>query len=536
MQGALEQIIAALAGDAGAGECGDASLGRVAAILATHTGGMAAVYVREPGGAVLVRRASVGAADGAQPAGAIDLDHHGDLRGRLTAGDVLGPDPAGAGARRPTGMGAGDARLHPVHAGAQLVGALLVAPGAGSAGADGLTGAAAGALGLALGGAQLAAGLRDRAVALDRRVRQLDALAEVARRVALSVDEDDVADVVAREARALLAADAAILFARDGVGRLRAVGSEGWTPAEPLPAVVGMAGADMSEPVWLGRELGVAVRGLDGGDGPAPGLLVVVRRGGAPFDDDEVARLTGLARQAGVALDNARLGGRLRRERTERHALAAALVDAQEEERRRVAEDIHDGPVQELVGVSLLLDALAADLRDTAPGHGAEAMRAASCARDALRALRRAIFDLHPMVLDELGFAAAVRTLVQRLEWQGVEVTVDADAAESLSAPLRTVAFRTCQEAIANVLRHAEPQAVWITARGEGPVVVVEVRDDGRGFDTVRGGTAIERGHIGLRALRERAVLVGGDLQVISAEGQGTRVRLTLPASGETST
>ncbi len=214
----------------------------------------------------------------------------------------------------------------------------------------------------------------------------------------------------------------------------------------------------------------------------------------------------------------------------ERLTLAAAIVLAQEQERRRVAEDLHDGPVQQLVGLGLTLDALSAELRDTAPASADRAARAAGAARDSIRALRRAIFDLHPMALEELGFAAATRALVQRLEWRGARVSLDLAAADGLSQTHRTVAFRIVQEAIANVVRHADPATVTIAARTEGDRIVIEVADDGRGFDPARPGPRIEGGHLGLAAMTERAALAGGAVTIASAPGEGTNLRLTLPA------
>jgi two-component system, NarL family, sensor kinase len=217
----------------------------------------------------------------------------------------------------------------------------------------------------------------------------------------------------------------------------------------------------------------------------------------------------------------------------ERRSLAAAIVLAQEQERRRVAEDLHDGPVQELVGLGLTLDALSAGLKAQAPEAADGVARAAASARDMVKALRRAIFDLHPMALEELGFSAATRALVQRLEWRGARVSLDLEAADGLSEVHRTVAFRVVQEAIANVVRHAEPAAVAISARADGDRIVVEVDDDGRGFDpSAAARTRIEGGHLGLAAMSERAALVGGEVTIDSAPGRGTSLRLVLPATG----
>jgi signal transduction histidine kinase len=225
------------------------------------------------------------------------------------------------------------------------------------------------------------------------------------------------------------------------------------------------------------------------------------------------------------------LGAEAERTIAERRSLAAAIVLAQEQERRRVAEDLHDGPVQELVGLGLTLDALSAGLRAGAPEAAGGVARAAASARDSVKALRRAIFDLHPMALEELGFSAATRALVQRLEWRGARVSLDLEAADELSETHRTVAFRVVQEAIANVARHADPTAVAIAARAEGERIVVEVVDDGRGFDPERPRPRIEGGHLGLAAMTERAALAGGEVTIESAPGRGTALRLTLPAA-----
>lgn len=487
-----------------------------------------ALYALDPAGDTLTLRSPAPGAGAPEVPAAIPLAGIEELRGRLDSGEALGREGDRWGATHLRSLGFSSGVLVPARWSGRCVGVIHVDGTLGPERLETRVRAMADALGPAIGAQRLSLAVRARTDALDRRLRQLDALAEVSRRVAGAVGEGDVAATVVREARRLVDADLAILFGREGTGDLRPVASDGWDVGDPEPAVVALTRAHGADPVWLGRELGVGV-GAPDEEGMAPDLLVVARRGATPFGDDDIGRLSGLARQAAIALDNARLVARLRGERAERRALAAALVDAQEEERRRVAEDIHDGPVQELVGVSLLLDALSTDLRTSAPQLSAEADRAASSARDALRGLRRAIFDLHPMALEELGFAAATRTLVQRLEWQGVEVAVDVNAVDLLSSALRTVAFRTCQEAIANVLRHAEPRTVRITAHRAGGRVVLEVMDDGRGFDPGQPGNGIGEGHLGLTALRERATLVGGDLRVISAEGQGTRVVLRLP-------
>jgi signal transduction histidine kinase len=376
---------------------------------------------------------------------------------------------------------------------------------------------------------QLFAGMRDRAQELDRQVRQLAALTEVARGVARSLDEGDAHRTIVSQARRLVRADAAVLVLRDtanGVAMAAHDGAGGDVlAAAELLAVAAAEGG----PLRRVREVAVPVPSADGRD-QAIGAIALARASDDPFDGDDVERLGGLADQAAVALANSRLLADLRREQDERRALAAALVLAQEEERRRVAEDLHDGPVQELTGLGLMLDALARELGGDTPGAAVDVSRAAASARESVRALRRAIFDLHPMALEELGFSAATRALVQRLEWRGVEVSLDLAAVDVLSDTQRTVAFRIVQEAVANIVRHAEPATVTIGARLDAEHLVLEVNDDGRGFDPEHDIRRIDDGHLGLAAVQERAALIGGEVNIDSAEGGGTTLRLTLPA------
>jgi signal transduction histidine kinase len=293
--------------------------------------------------------------------------------------------------------------------------------------------------------------------------------------------------------------------------------------------------------------LGHAAETLEGGepriaDAQLACLPLVLGRGQAPlgalvlwrddpedgFSEDEVQRLTGLVDQAAVALSNAELLSELRREQAERQALASALVDAQEEERRRIAEDIHDGPIQELVGLGLVLDAVRSDLtRSGAEGAAEEVAGAGRAVRASVSALREAVFDLHPMALEELGIAAAIRSAVRRLEARGASVEVDVVAADRLPPLYRTVAFRILQEALANVGRHAGASEVVVLAERVDEGVELRVTDDGRGFDAE--GDRLAEGHLGLPAMRKRAKLAGGRLTIASAPGAGTTVTLWLP-------
>lgn len=444
----------------------------------------------------------------------------GGLVARCRRPEGDGPDPADA--------------LVPARIAGQAVGAIGLSLQQGARLSDderAVVEAVGGALALAVRNDDLMRGLGDRVRELDRQGLQLSALTRIARRVAAAVDEGDARRIVVGEARALLQADTAVLLAHDGAGGLRPVAHEGPDAGWPRPE--DRAGLLAGGPRPGGREIVADVPGGRASEEDSVACIALRRERGAPFSGADAERLEALADHASVALANGRLLSGLRREEAQRRSLAASIVLAQESERRRVAEDIHDGPVQELVGVGLMLDALATELGGGPPAVVADVNRAAAAAREAVRALRRAISDLHPMSLEELGFTAAVRSVVERIEWRGARVELDLAAAGRLSETHRTLAFRIVQEAVANIVRHADPRVVTIAATEHDGQVSLVVRDDGRGFDTGAGRPGVAEGHLGLAAAEERASLGGGRLVVDSSPGAGTTLTLTLPATPE---
>ena len=423
--------------------------------------------------------------------------------------------------------------LVPARVGGRTAGALGVVPADGrppSATDLRAIRAVAQVIGLAARAAQLTVGLADRVRELDRQSRQLDALTQVARRLSAAPDEGEAHARIAALARSLVAADGALLLLGEPGGGLREVAAAGaWEGPQPRPEEL-LRALGGEAPQGPGTRAAVGIPLIEGGRAVgAAGVIAVVRAGTEDFDGDDLKRLRGLADQAGTALSSARLLADLRRGREERRSLAAAIVMAQEDERRRVAEDLHDGPVQDLVGIGLMLDALVGDLSGTAPEAAGDIGRAAAAARETVRGLRRAMADLHPLSLEEQGFGPAVRSLVERLEWRGVEVRLDLGAVDRLGRMQRTVAFRIVQEAVANVARHAEAGHVAITATGDEGGVDLEVRDDGRGFDAARERPGAAAGHLGLAAVEERVALVGGVFALESAPGRGTVLRVRLP-------
>jgi PAS domain S-box-containing protein len=225
--------------------------------------------------------------------------------------------------------------------------------------------------------------------------------------------------------------------------------------------------------------------------------------------------------------EQARKLGRLAEERLR---LARRLVRAQEEERQRVALEIHDGIGQILTSIALF----ASDLEEAvAPEHRERVVRVKELIQRAIAESRALVWSLRPPDLERLGLVPALEHLVENLRDRG-EATihvVDETGGRRIPEDVETVAFRIVQEALNNAVKHAKASQISVIVGVRNGTLWVVVEDDGRGFDV----DAAERtepelaGGFGLRGMRERADLVGGALTIESAPGAGTTVRLEVP-------
>ncbi len=247
------------------------------------------------------------------------------------------------------------------------------------------------------------------------------------------------------------------------------------------------------------RRLSVVMREVD----PlAPG-----RRARLPDSPAEVAAL-------GAAFDQM-----LERLEQERRDSARRALGAQEDERLRIARELHDEVGQALTAVLLQLDRAQA----TVAGEPRERLREArETARATLEEVRAIARNLRPEALDELGLAAALRQLCVEAERTGVLVERRIESGVTLDREAEVVVYRVAQEAVTNALRHAGAERIALTLKADGDVTVLGVRDDGHGI-----GNAVEGA--GVRGMRERALLVGGTLKIADAPGGGTSITLRLP-------
>jgi len=212
--------------------------------------------------------------------------------------------------------------------------------------------------------------------------------------------------------------------------------------------------------------------------------------------------------------------------------LLGKVISAQEEERQRIARELHDEVGQALTAV-MMSTALA---EQSLPQEMAEAKNkligARSLTAQALKDLRRLIFDLRPELLDDLGLVPALRRYIkEHMESAGLKVHLEAvGLRERLPSPVEIALFRVMQEALTNVLRHAQANRVWVRLEKRDTTLTALVEDDGIGFDAAR-LLAREGDQVtwGLRGMEERIHLLGGHLHIDSTPGQGTRVIVEIP-------
>jgi signal transduction histidine kinase len=208
-----------------------------------------------------------------------------------------------------------------------------------------------------------------------------------------------------------------------------------------------------------------------------------------------------------------------------RRLLLEHLVRAEEEERRRIAGDVHDDPVQKMSAATVWVQVLRRGMSD--PTQLQQLDKLMASIRGSIASLRQLIFELRPHALDEEGLAVALHDLLESLE-PDFAFHVDDRLAEEPPTELRIVLYRMAQEAVANVHKHARASRVdvWLEERDDG--YVVGIADDGVGFEAPS-ILRSERGHLGLSSMRERAEMAGGRCRLDSAPGRGTTVELWIP-------
>ncbi len=220
----------------------------------------------------------------------------------------------------------------------------------------------------------------------------------------------------------------------------------------------------------------------------------------------------------------------VRKAHGQRAGLLKRSLDAGEQERTRVANELHDGPIQRLAAMSYLIDAgLVRDDRLDANAARDTLLDVRSRLAAEVEAVRRLMADLRPPMLDQGGLAAGLGDYVDQFSYEhSMPVTLHADIGDArLDPAVETVAYRLVQEALTNVRRHARATVASVALRRESDLLLVTVTDDGIGFD--RDGDGAD--HFGLAAMTERVASVGGAVEIATAPGEGTVIHARIPAA-----
>lgn len=243
--------------------------------------------------------------------------------------------------------------------------------------------------------------------------------------------------------------------------------------------------------------------------------------------------LEALAGLVGIAIDNATLLDDLQRKEDSMQALVRKTLTAQEEERKRIARELHDETSQVLSALLMNISMLESHAPQDADGRArVEAVK--NLAEEAARNLDAMLFDLRPALLDELGLIPALRWyLAQIADAWGVAIAFEGGKTGRLPDHVEVTAFRIVQEAVGNVVRHAKAASATVrVAPDEEGWLIVSVTDDGIGFDTRSiAGRARTGESVGLMGMRERAEIIGGTLSIESSPGMGATIVARLPVT-----
>jgi signal transduction histidine kinase len=420
-----------------------------------------------------------------------------------------------------------------------------------------------------------------------RRNRELAAVNTAIRAVSSALDLPQVLQNITDAARSLVNCKYAALGVADEQGELVTFVTSGITQEEresigPLPRGHGLLGALIQEGTPLripdiARDprshgfppnhppmkslLGVPIlfQGKAVGD-----LYLTDKLDAAEFTQADQSLLMLLANHAAVAIENAGLYDEVRRardrlqlwneeleakvvERTkeiERYSkeLTTRVLQAQEEERKRIARELHDETAQSLSTLLITLDLLEATIPENAPALQAGLDRARALARRTLDETRALSHDLRPTILDDVGLVAAIRWFAEEFtRTYDVPVLIEAEEPRQglypgapsgtprLSPEMEIALFRIAQEALTNAGKYAEASRVRLALWFDCDRVKLEIADNGKGFDLQSLSGPSRDGGLGLYGMRERVALLGGELQIETAPGSGTRIKAAAP-------
>jgi signal transduction histidine kinase len=238
-----------------------------------------------------------------------------------------------------------------------------------------------------------------------------------------------------------------------------------------------------------------------------------------------------VSHQACIAIQNARLYQTLEQERNR-------MMEIQDESRKKLARDLHDGPTQSISAIAMRINFARRLMERDQKSAAEELFKIEDLARRTTKEIRHMLFTLRPLVLESQGLAAAFKSMAEKVQEtydQEVIVQVDERAVEAMEVGKQAVVFYLADEAITNARKHAQAAHIWLRLKMlRDSLCLLEIEDDGIGFDTSAVDASYEsRGSLGMINLRERTELVRGILRIDSVKGRGTRIQVVIPLTEE---
>ena len=269
------------------------------------------------------------------------------------------------------------------------------------------------------------------------------------------------------------------------------------------------------------------------------GVINIASHEARKFSSDDVQLLDSIAAQVAIAVENARLHQEVQRKDEIRGELLREIFSIQEEERRRIARELHDETSQTLASLAANLEAIAGTLPSGTEKAKTRLREVGQLAISILDEINKLIYQLRPTLLDDLGLVSGVRWLVDNyLGAAGITVNFKtAGQVRRLVPQLETTLFRVIQEAVYNIAKHAHARNASLSLHFKKSAIRVRVRDDGRGFDVEEAITSKDRPRgLGLLGMKERVELFNGTMSISSHPGDGgTEIDIKIPLKGEVS-
>lgn len=261
------------------------------------------------------------------------------------------------------------------------------------------------------------------------------------------------------------------------------------------------------------------------------GILLFAHPDPAFFTQSKRDVLEIISHQAVIAIQNARLYSDLEQEKNR-------MLEIQDEARKKLARDLHDGPTQSIAAIAMRLNFVRRLMDQDIKASAEELIKIEELAGRTTKEIRHMLFTLRPLVLESQGLMAALEAMADKMHdtySQNIVIDADQEVIPQLEIGKQTVIFYIVEEAVTNARKHSQAAHIWVRLKSvDTDIVLLEIQDDGVGFDVKSVEATYEsRSSLGMINMRERAELVNGLLRVESSAGRGTRIRVLIPITDE---